>query len=82
QDQRAFAGRQVIIVALAGTYARQQAALASQFDVLGEAEKATVGRLGRPELDLVIVRASGLKSATPRALAGLAADLPLLVPSP
>ncbi|MGL4290106.1 MAG: glycosyltransferase family 39 protein [Phreatobacter sp.] len=75
QDQRAFAGRQVIIVALAGTYARQQAALASQFDGLGEPEKATVGRLGRPELDLVIVRASGLKSATPRALAGLGADL-------
>jgi Dolichyl-phosphate-mannose-protein mannosyltransferase len=69
QDIRRFSGRDVLIVALAGTYARQEAALASQFDVVGEPEKATVGRMGRPELDLVIVRARGLKSATPRALA-------------
>jgi Dolichyl-phosphate-mannose-protein mannosyltransferase len=69
QDQSAFAGRDVLIVALASTFARQEASLARQFDVVGEPEKATVGRMGRPELDLVIVPARGLKSATPRALA-------------
>ncbi|CEJ11545.1 Undecaprenyl phosphate-alpha-4-amino-4-deoxy-L-arabinose arabinosyl transferase [bacterium YEK0313] len=69
QDQRAYAGRDVLIVALAGTYRRFEADLASQFDVLGEPEPVSIGRSGRSELDLVIVRARGLKSATPRALA-------------
>lgn len=77
QDQRAYAGRDVLIVALAGTYRRFEADLASQFDVIGEPEPLSIGRSGRPELDLVVVRARGLKSATPRALALLSrkADL-------
>lgn len=68
---RLFRGSDVLIVALAGTFARQQAALASQFEVIGEPERMAIGRGGRPELDLVIVPARGLKSLTPVSLAVL-----------
>ncbi|WP_439573700.1 glycosyltransferase family 39 protein [Phreatobacter sp.] len=66
---RLFRGADVLIVALAGTFARQQAGLASQFEVVGEPERLSIGRGGRPELDLVIVPARGLRSLTPVSLA-------------
>jgi len=66
---RAFRGGDILIVALAGTWARQQAALQSQFEAIGEPERLSIGRGGRPELDLVIVPARGLKSLAPVSLA-------------
>ena len=66
---RAFGGGDILIVALAGTWARQQAALQSQFEAIGEPERLSIGRGGRPELDLVIVPARGLKSLAPVSLA-------------
>ncbi|QCK86783.1 glycosyltransferase family 39 protein [Phreatobacter aquaticus] len=69
QDQRAYSGRDAIVVALASTFQRLGGGLDGQFEVLGEAENATVDRMGRPELSLVLVRARGLKSLTPTSLA-------------
>lgn len=66
---RAFHGADVLIVALAGTFARQQQALQSQFEVIGEPERIAIGRGGRPELDLVIVPARGLRSMAPVSVA-------------
>jgi hypothetical protein len=68
---RLFRGSDVLIVALAGTFARQQGMLASQFAVIGEPERLAIGRGGRPELELVIVPARGLKSLTPVSVADL-----------
>jgi hypothetical protein len=68
---RAYHGADVLIVALAGTWARQRHALQSQFEVIGEPERISIGRGGRPELDLVIVPAKGLRSRAPVSLAGL-----------
>ena len=69
QVRRAYQGADVLIVALAGTWARQQAALQGQFAVIGEPERLSIGRGGRPEIDLVIVPARGLKSLAPVSLA-------------
>jgi hypothetical protein len=71
QVYRAFHGADLVIVALAGTWARRQGELASQFEVIGEAERVSIGRMGRPELDLVIVKAKGLRSLSPVSVAGL-----------
>ena len=69
QVHRAFHGGDVVIVALAGTWARQQQALQSQFEAIGEPERLAIGRGGRPELDLVIVPAKGLRSLAPVSVA-------------
>jgi 4-amino-4-deoxy-L-arabinose transferase-like glycosyltransferase len=69
QVPRAYHGADILIVALAGTWARQQQALQSQFVVIGEPQRVSIGRGGRPELDLVIVPARGLRSMAPVSVA-------------
>jgi 4-amino-4-deoxy-L-arabinose transferase-like glycosyltransferase len=69
QVPRAYQGADILIVALAGTWARQQATLQGQFAVIGEPERLSIGRGGRSELDLVIVPARGLKSLAPVSVA-------------
>ncbi|MDP2802448.1 MAG: glycosyltransferase family 39 protein [Phreatobacter sp.] len=69
QVPRAYQGADILIVALAGTWARQQATLQGQFAVIGEPERLSIGRGGRPELDLVVVPARGLKSLSPVSVA-------------
>lgn len=69
QVPRAYQGADILIIALAGTWARQQATLQGQFAVIGEPERLSIGRGGRSELDLVIVPARGLKSLSPVSVA-------------
>lgn len=77
-DPRGFAFRPLprnlqaadfLIVALAGTWARQGQTVQGQFEVVGEPERISIGRGGRPELSLVIVPARGLRSRAPIGLA-------------
>ncbi|PTM61521.1 ArnT family glycosyltransferase [Phreatobacter oligotrophus] len=69
QVPRAYQGADVLIVAQAGTFARQRATLERQFAVLGEPERLSIGRGGRGEIDLVIVPARGLRSLAPVSVA-------------
>lgn len=69
QVPRAYQGADILIVALAGTWARQQATLQGQFAVIGEPERLSIGRGGRAELELVVVPARGLKSLAPVSVA-------------
>jgi hypothetical protein len=64
-DSSAFLGRDGVIVTRAAELPQTLAAARSYFKALGEPQLVTLGRMGRPEIRLAIIPASGLTLAFP-----------------
>lgn len=61
QNEQDYIGRSALIVVTAESYRRDQALVDARFDRVDPPETFAIGRLGRPEIHLVIARGHGFR---------------------